>query len=68
MKILIVTFADDNFGDNLIRICFERILKVVLGNLQIDEYDIDTMALKKLRKKRLRMQNWCFLPGEGCLA
>lgn len=32
MKILIVSFVDDNFGDNLIKICFESLLKVVLKN------------------------------------
>lgn len=36
MKILIVSYEDDNFGDNLIRICFESLLKVVLKNLGLN--------------------------------
>lgn len=49
-KILIVSYVDDNFGDNLIRICFESLFKVVLKNLNIDlsECEIRKMALKKV--------------------
>ena len=30
MHILMISYDDDNFGDNLIKICFEGLVKVVL--------------------------------------
>ena len=33
MKILTVSFFDDNFGDMLIRICFDRLVRTALPNL-----------------------------------
>ena len=35
-KILVVSNIDDNFGDNLIKICFESLLNVVFENLKMD--------------------------------
>ena len=50
MKILIVSYACDNFGDNLIRICFEQLFKVVLKNLGLDleATEINKMELKHI--------------------
>ena len=36
-NILIMSYIDDNYGDILIRICFEQLLRIVLKNLDIGE-------------------------------
>lgn len=48
MKILVIHYNDDNFGDVLICNCFKQLLKVVLENLNIKntEYEINVMGLK----------------------
>ena len=55
MKIVTISFFDDNFGDMLIRICFERLLRVVLKNLGYDENAcvIDNMHIKDVDEARL---------------
>ena len=45
MKILIVSIFDDNFGDMLIRQCFEALLRSALCELDIAS-DIEIMPLK----------------------
>lgn len=67
MKILIVSFVDDNFGDNLIRICFESLLKVVLQNLNISskEYQICKMPLKKVEPELVKDSDIIFFAGGG---
>lgn len=67
MNILIVWYEDDNFGDNLIKICFEQLLKVVLKNLNInlDEYNINCMALKKIDYELLHQSDIIFFAGGG---
>lgn len=55
MKILVVSYDDDNFGDNLIKICFESLLKVVLKNLGLVKTggQIKKMSLKKIDRQLL---------------
>ncbi len=67
MKILIVAFYDDNFGDMLIRTCFVQLMKVVLDNLGIDstDYTVDTMELKYPDKEKIREANLVIFPGGG---
>ena len=47
-NILIVSYIDDNYGDILIRICFEQLLRIVLKNLDIgeDAFRISRMSIK----------------------
>lgn len=67
MNILIVWYADDNFGDNLIKICFEQLLKVVLKNLNINsnEYSINCMPLKRIDHELVKRQDIIFFAGGG---
>ena len=55
MKILTISFFDDNFGDMLIRICFDRLVRVALKNLGIDEaaFTIDNMHIKEIDAARV---------------
>lgn len=46
MRILIVSYVDDNFGDNLIRICFEKLLRAALKDLNISDYSISRLHLR----------------------
>lgn len=41
MKILIVSCVDDNFGDNLIRICFEKLMYTALKNSGMDHEKVE---------------------------
>lgn len=66
MKILIVHYSDDNFGDMLICNCFEQILRVVLENLGMeqDTCEISSMGLKHPDLKRVsEAQLICFAGG-----
>lgn len=67
MNILIVWYEDDNFGDNLIKICFEQLLRVVLKNLDInlEEYHINCMALKKINYELIHQSDIIFFAGGG---
>lgn len=67
MKLLIVSFVDDNFGDNLIKICFESLLKTVLKNLQLaeNEYEINKMPLKNIDKGLVVGSDVIFFAGGG---
>ena len=65
MKILIVSFIDDNFGDNLIKICFEALLKVALENHGIKEYEITQMSLKKIDRDLVKDSDFIFFAGGG---
>ncbi len=55
MKILTVSFFDDNFGDMLIRICFDRLLTVALKNLGCNDGDfvIDNMHIKEIDEEKI---------------
>ena len=67
MKILVVWYEDDNFGDNLIRICFERLLEVVFQNLGIPSEDchICGMPLKKIDLDLIRESDAGYFAGGG---
>ena len=56
MKLLIVSCVDDNFGDNLIRICFEKLLRTVLRNLGVD---LATVELAKMPHKAIDREQIC---------
>lgn len=49
MKILTISFFDDNFGDMLIRICFDRLMTVALKNLGVseDDFTVENMHIKE---------------------
>lgn len=65
MKILTVSFFDDNFGDMLIRICFDRLLKVALKNLGISEgeYSIDNMHIKTPDEEKITSADLILFSG-----
>ncbi len=65
MKILVVGFFDDNYGDMLIRICFEQLLKTALHNLKITDYVIDEMPLKEINKEKVSSADIIMFPGGG---
>ena len=67
MKILIVSCVDDNFGDNLIRICFEKLLRAALINLGVDlaEVELAKMSLKTTDRELIRSSDLLFFAGGG---
>ena len=65
MKILVVGFFDDNFGDMLIRICFEQLLKTALHNAKVDDYIIDEMPLKEVDEEKIKKADIIMFPGGG---
>lgn len=67
LKILVVSYDDDNFGDNLIRICFESLLKVVLTNLRLPNsaYCIKRMPLKKIEPELITGADIIAFAGGG---
>ena len=67
LKILIVSCVDDNFGDNLIRICFEKILRTVLKNLGVDLSSIELikMSLKAADKELICHSDLIVFAGGG---
>ena len=67
MNIVIVSFFDDNFGDTLIGIAFEALLKVALENhgLERKDYYIDKMYLKEIDYNLLTNADAIFFSGLG---
>ncbi|MCD7808448.1 MAG: polysaccharide pyruvyl transferase family protein, partial [Erysipelotrichaceae bacterium] len=65
MKVLIVSFYDDNYGDNLIRVCFENILKTVFGNLKITNNIFNKMSLKDIDVELIYNSDIIFFAGGG---
>lgn len=67
MKILIVSCVDDNFGDNLIRICFEKILRTVLTNLRVDlsSVELAKMSLKAIDSDMICSSDMIVFAGGG---
>lgn len=63
MKFLIVSFFDDNFGDMLIRICFEKLLKTVLKNLNVTDFTVERMPLKEVDEEKISAADMIFFPG-----
>lgn len=65
-NILIIGFYDDNFGDMLIRISFEKLLKVVLRNLGISgQYQCRFMGLKQIHETLVADSDLIFFAGGG---
>lgn len=64
---VIVSFVDDNFGDNLIRITFQALLEVALSNhgLAADDYEIVPMPLKTVDEDLLGRADVVFFAGGG---
>lgn len=62
-NILVVYNIDDNFGDILIKHCFTRLIKVVLKNLKIEKYKINTMGLKNIDEQLITNSNMIFIAG-----
>ena len=67
MKILMVSCVDDNFGDNLIRICFEKLLRTALKNLGVDPDSVELakMSLKSIEKDAICSSDLVFFAGGG---
>lgn len=67
LRIVIVSFVDDNFGDNLIRISFRALLDTVLENhgLAADDYEITPMSLKHVDEELLGRADAIFFAGGG---
>ncbi len=65
MKILTVSFFDDNFGDMLIRICFDRLVRTALKNLGVDEcdYSIDNMHIKEIDEEKISAADLILFSG-----
>ena len=63
VRILVVSLHDDNFGDNLIRICFISLLKVVLQNLGVHDYSIVNMHLKRIDGDIVKNSTIIFFSG-----
>jgi len=53
------------YGDNLIRICFESLLKIVLKNHSISDYTISRMNLKNVDNDLLISSDIIFFAGGG---
>ena len=64
MKILIPSIYDDNFGDMLIRHCFESLLRAALDELGLSA-QIDIMPLKEIDEQMVRRAEYIFFPGGG---
>ncbi len=67
MKILIVSCVDDNFGDNLIRICFEKLLRTALRNfgVDLDSIKLAKMSLKITDREAICSSDLIFFAGGG---
>ncbi|MGC4174937.1 polysaccharide pyruvyl transferase family protein [Demequina sp.] len=67
LRLVIVSFVDDNFGDNLIRISFQGLLDVALGNhgLEGSEYEIVPISLKRSDENSLEGADAIFFAGGG---
>lgn len=67
INIAIVSYVDDNFGDNLIRISFQGLLEVALKNygLTPDEYLITPMSLKNVDELLIEGSDVIFFAGGG---
>lgn len=65
MKILTISFFDDNFGDMLIRICFDRLLTVAMKNLGYSDgdYVIDNMHIKEIDEEKIASADLILFSG-----
>lgn len=67
LRIVIVSYVDDNFGDNLIRISFQALLEVALYDhgLTPDDYEVVPMSLKSVDEDALGAADAIFFAGGG---
>lgn len=67
LRIVIVSYVDDNFGDNLIRISFQQLLHVALENhgLTREDYELAPMALKQVDEDLLGGADAIVFAGGG---
>ena len=65
MKILTISFFDDNFGDMLIRICSDRLITVALKNLGCDDSDfaIENMHIKEINEEKIASADLILFSG-----
>lgn len=64
MKILTVSFFDDNFGDMLIRICSDRLLTVAMKNLGCsDDFFIENMHIKEIDEEKITSADLILFSG-----
>ena len=59
--------VDDNFGDNLIRICFEKLLRTALRNfgVDLDSIKLAKMSLKITDREAICSSDLIFFAGGG---
>ena len=67
LRLVIASFVDDNFGDNLIRISFQGLLEVALANhgLTPDDYEVVPMPLKNVDEQLLESADAILFAGGG---
>ncbi len=67
LRLVIVSFVDDNFGDNLIRISFQALLEVALRNHRLapEDYEICPMSLKHVDEELIEGADTVFFAGGG---
>ena len=67
MKILVVGFYDDNFGDMLIRQSFVQLMMVAMKNLGMgaENYEIEQMHLKRIDEAKVRCADLICFAGGG---
>lgn len=67
LRLVIVSYVDDNFGDNLIRISFQGLLEVALADhgLAPEDYEIASMALKAVDEELLEGADAILFGGGG---
>ena len=63
--ITIVSYFDDNYGDMLIKESFECLLKTVLDNIGVLEYETHRMHLKKIDEGMLKKTDLICFAGGG---
>lgn len=67
LRFVTVSYVDDNFGDNLIRISFHGLLDVALADhgLTPDEYEVVSMPLKRVDEELLGTADAILFAGGG---
>lgn len=64
MRILVIHFSDDNFGDMLIEHCFSQLLNVVSDNLK-QPFEIHSMGLKNFNQWQIENSDLICFAGGG---
>jgi len=66
-RILIVAVSGDNYGDTVIRVCFNALLKVALKNLSVNDYQITNAAIDETSKELIIAHDIIFFAGGGII-